>query len=646
MKTTINSNKMNMNKLNTTSGGSIMKTTRTITMRTIAATIAALSMMSTFTVAASADEIIGLPQDTQIYTTELGTDIWPDELTAPEASEQNTTDRTSVVSSTEVTEEYVNPDAPTAEEIANMRNQSNKNAVKENRLRTLENLLHNMDEEPEIVPANPDAPTEEEIAAIREQNNRKQQRSEMQREYDRLKAELGNEDNGGIAKGDGAILDGGDTGNTNEPVKPVDDTTNENGGNEEEVPTEETPTENTNTSRETEVVGDTVIITESTINEDGTKTIVTTVINTVSGTKTVAISKYDANGRLIVNETDETPETKPEDKTTDDKNTDDKNNEDGNDKKDDNKDNDNNDEEDSWFTKLLKDGIDKVIDKGIDKGLDYVFDDLLGGGDNGWMGIVKKLPWDKVCGTVCNVIDSSLGGDGSGNNGQYSMDEIAAAFTAAYQRADSATLTSGTTNENFGNFNIITTTVSNPDGTKTITQIITNLETMEKTTRVITIDKDGKEIVEEQAEKAQETLPALTVGSTVEMKKYSSDSANTSIETRTDVKDENTAVITKEFRQYSSDGSSVVTKTEITEIRNADGTVTTTKRVITDSRMANYVRGKKIGYINDNTDITLNFHETAEEYLARIEKEKQEEAQYGTLSSHTKYNVDENGNRI
>ena len=80
--------------------------------------------------------------------------------------------------------------------------------------------------------------------------------------------------------------------------------------------------------------------------------------------------------------------------------------------------------------------------------------------------------------------------------------------------------------------------------------------------------------------------------------------------------------------------------------QNADGTVTTTKRVVTESRMANYVRGKKIGYINDNTDITLNFHETAEEYLARIEKEQQEEAQYGTLSTHTKYNVDENGNRI
>ena len=51
--------------------------------------------------------------------------------------------------------------------------------------------------------------------------------------------------------------------------------------------------------------------------------------------------------------------------------------------------------------------------------------------------------------------------------------------------------------------------------------------------------------------------------------------------------------------------------------------------------MADYVRGRKVGYIKDETDITLTFTETAEEYIARMEKEQQEESQYGTLISHT-----------
>ena len=66
MKTTSNSNIMNMNKLCNTKGGRIMKTTRTITMKTIAATLAALSMMSTITMAVKADEITDISTETQI----------------------------------------------------------------------------------------------------------------------------------------------------------------------------------------------------------------------------------------------------------------------------------------------------------------------------------------------------------------------------------------------------------------------------------------------------------------------------------------------------------------------------------------------------------------------------------------------------
>ena len=543
-----------------------------MTQKTIASALAAIVMAGTFGTIAYADNEITSPEVEYVSISDEGINYQLD----PSAG----------------AEESVNPDAPTSEEIAAMRTRSNKNAVKENRLRALENILNTSDDDADILPVNPDAPTEEEIAAIRAQNEKKQQFEEVKREYERLKAELYGEEEDGIVKGDGTVLDAG---NTEETGTPVDVT---EGGDEDpanEPAADETPAENPNTTREKEVIGDVVIITDTILNDDGTKTVVTTVINSVSGTSTTTTSKYDADGKLIVEE----PENKPENKPTDENKPDDKSNDGGDNGGDSGKDDkknsdDGGDEEDGWFTSLLKDGVDKLVDKGIDKGLDYVFDNLLGG-DDGWMGIVKKLPWDKVCGTVCNVIDSSLGGDGSGNNGKYSMEEISAAFAAAYQRAESQPAAAA-----------------------------------------------SADLISE----TKATLPDLKVGNTVEHKLYSSSSASTSIDTKTTVKNENMATSTTELKQHRSDGSSIVITTEITEIRNSDGTVTTQKRVITNSRLADYVRGKKIGYVTDNTDITLTFVETPEEYLARIDKEQQEEAQYGTLSIHSLYNVDENGKRI
>ena len=562
MKNTITINTINTN--NTTKSAKEGKTMKkiNITSKTIAAALAAVVMAGAFSAVSYAD------------TTPIAEAFTSDAIT-------ETTD------------------APTSEEIAAMRTRSNKNAVKENKMRELERLLNSMNgDDEDSIPINPDAPTEEEIAAIREQNAKKQEREEMTREYERLKAELYGE---------------------NETA---------------ELPADETDGTSDNTTSVKEVINGVVIITDTTANEDGTKTVVRTMTDLASGKTTATVTKYDADGNIIIDETaGETKENSEQEKKTEEPGNDQKKEEEKKeedkkeeDKKDDEK------EEDSWLGNILKDGLGKLIDKGIDKGLDYVFDNLLGGGDDGWMGIVKKLPWDQVCKTVCNIVDSSLGGDGSGNNGRYSISDIEKAFSAAYARAqENGVLT--TTSETNGKYNIITNRVVNPDGTKVITQIITDLETLEKKVNVTRFDKDGNLVSDE--EEKQVKLDALVPGTKTEKKEYSSDSRNTIIDTTTDVKDEKTAVITKEFKQYANDGSSVLKTVEITEVRNEDGTITTTKNEKTSSRMADYVRGRKVGYIKDETDITLTFTETAEEYIARMEKEQQEESQYGTLISHT-----------
>lgn len=542
--------------------------------------------------------------------------------------------------------EALEPNAPTAEETAQMREESNKKAILENKYRELQNQIRELEQSlTEVVPENPDAPTADEIAAIRELNNQKQTLREMKREYERLYFEIY-----------GQELSPEET--TTDPA-PTEETLPTPTPGEEEppvTPTEETPAPTTDETPEdnknvtTEVQGDIVIITETITNDDGTTLVIRTMTNTVTCTTTTTIAKYDADGKLIIEEPEnkETPTDVKDEPKTDDTTTDDNK---------DQKKSEDDSEEDSWLGSLVKDTLDKIVDKGIDKGLDWVFDNFLGGkdGDSGWMGIVKKLPWDQVCKTVCNVIDSSLGGDGSGNNGQYSMADIEKAFADAYARAEQNNGGAGktvTTTETNGVYNTITIMKQNDDGTTTIIQIITNLETEKQTTRTTILDENGYPVPTDTAEEpktAEESKAAvdvLTPKTVVENKTYSDANSRTTINSVKKIGEDGIVTITRETEQYFSDGGNVKKTVEITETRNADGTITTEVVEKTSSKIAKTVYGKVIGYTVSNNSWSNRFTETEEAYKARMEKEAAEEANYGMLDSFDSYELDVDGNRI
>ena len=418
------------------------------------------------------------------------------------------------------------------------------------------------------------------------------------------------------------------------PQNPTDgdEPQNPTGGDQPETPqnpVNTSPTETTITmadgtviTSKTEINGDIITITKTTTKSDGT--VITTVdtINTKTNETTTNTSvdesgKKGGNGGTDGTAPDDKPAGEPpaKDPKTDPK--DDDNSDKGN--KDDKGDKD----DDSDLLDKLGNGLVDAFNSGLsklaDKGVDYLFDQVLGGGDNSWMGIIKKLPWDKVCSTVCNAVDKSLGGDGSGNNGTYTNEQIIEMFEQSYGRAltgkNGKVQSSPVVDTKYqvtGNFYIVTTTIANPDGSRQITTVWTDMTSNKQTTQINKFDANGN-LVDSSLDVKDPNAPktgAATYGTVVE-----------TVETL-------------------CKGTSYTTTTK--EVRNADGTITTTITT-TVCTGVEYKDGRKI-VTGTSTDLPVKtFTETPEQYKARKAGVNTKDSE---IVSYEKYSFDADGNKI